>query len=203
MLKLTQPQRRVIVILGGITLVALVGLAATLLRSPSSGNDGFSVSPLTPQRVEACREATSDALFRTGQSGMVHAREDGTILIQIQKSVVSESMRQDADATTWAALEAVTSGGECLRLDAVHVTVDYAPSVSEATSGCDQGPGSSSEATSAGSACSGLRVTARVGMKDLVLWSLGEIDDAELSMRVDYHVPVATSSDSAEPTIAP
>jgi hypothetical protein len=30
---------------------------------------------------------------------------------------------------------------------------------------------------------------ARVDITDLMLWSLGDIDDAELARRLDYHLP--------------
>jgi hypothetical protein len=40
-------------------------------------------------------------------------------------------------------------------------------------------------------------------MGDLLRWSLGEIDDAELTLRVDYYPPVTPSPISLEGTASP
>ena len=55
----------------------------------------------------------------------------------------------------------------------------------------------------ASSACSETHTVARVGMADLMMWSLGVIDDAELARRVSYRVPGAPSQDPATPSAIP
>jgi hypothetical protein len=50
-----------------------------------------------------------------------------------------------------------------------------------------------------------LRATARASLPDLLSWSLGEIDDAELSLRVDYQPPTTPTPDlsNSTPTYIP
>jgi len=189
--KLTTRQRRILIALGAVNLIAVLGVALILLRSPSQREDTSFASPLTPQRIEACRKATSDALLRIGYSGMVHTRQDGTILVQLQRPLVADNVRLDADASTWAALEAVTDGGDCLRFDHVQVTVDYPGAGLDDSAGCAPGQGGAGNTPSGDNACPALHATTRATMADLVLWSLGEIDDEQLSMRLDYQLPAA------------
>jgi hypothetical protein len=174
---LTRRQRQALVALGTANLLALGVLAAFLLRSPASSGNPIFMSPLSPQRVNACRQQISRALLDTGQTGyteplvaMVQAQEDGTILLQIQPPPITSSLRLTADAATWAALEAVAaaSRSECLDFHTIQVTV-----ILQSQSTLQE-----------------LYATARVSLTDLLLWSLGEIDDAELTQRLDYNPPV-------------
>jgi hypothetical protein len=50
-----------------------------------------------------------------------------------------------------------------------------------------------------------LRATARASLPDLLLWLLDEIDDAELSLRVDYQPPATPTPDFSNdiPTYVP
>ena len=187
--KLTTRQRRILIILGAVNLIAVLGVALVLLREPSQREITSFSSHLAPQRIEACRQATSDALFQIGHSGMVHTRQDGTILVQIQRPIVTENVRLDMDASTWAALEAITHGGDCLRFEQVEVTVDYASAKLDDAADCASVLDDTGGTPGTDSACQPLQATAHVKMDDLVLWSLGEIDDDQLSIRLDYQLP--------------
>jgi hypothetical protein len=215
--RLTQRQRRVLAALGMVNLLALSALVVLLLRPPSPLAPR--PSPLAPQHLEACRQQLSRALLDAGQAGLVQTQADGTILLQLQrpqtalhdpsltspqnpKSEIqnpkSNSLRLDADGAIWAALEAVAaaSRGDCLAFKVVNVTVllpmPEPPSrgpPAVARQGQGAGPGDTS---------SSLRATARVALPDLLLWSLGEIDDAELALRINYQPP-ATTTPTSEP----
>jgi hypothetical protein len=166
--RLTRRQRRALTALGMANLIALSVLVLLLLRVPPPSGDTLATSPLNPQHLEACRQQASRALLNAGQTGMVQTQEDGTILLQLQRSTTTSSLRLDADGAIWAALEAVAvvSQGDCMGFNTVQVTVLIQPP--------DHSPA---------------RATARVGLPDLLLWSLGEIDDAELALRLDYQPP--------------
>lgn len=187
--KLTTRQRRILIILGAGNLIAVLIVLLVFLRTPEKQASFSFSSPLTPQRIEACRKATSDALLRTGHSGMVNTQQDGTILVQIQRPAVVEDTRLDMDASTWAALEAVTHGGECLRFERVQVTVDYPSGELDDSGKCSQAHDARDSSGGENGACRALRATSRVNMADLVLWSFGEIDDDQLSMRLEYQLP--------------
>jgi hypothetical protein len=167
-----------------INLTALSALVVLLLQALSLGRTPASVgtlrtSPLDPQRLEACRQEASHALFDAGLTGIVQTQADGTILLQIQRRTTATSslasLRLDADAATWAALEAiaVASRGNCLDFDALQITVVLQP---------PDANGRTSAPT---------RATARVTLSNLLLWSLGEIDDAELTLRLYYQPPAS------------
>jgi hypothetical protein len=134
---------------------------------------------------------------------MVHTGEDGVILVQFQRWTVTESVRLDADAATWAALEAVTRGGECLRFESVQVTVDYDSPYSDAVAACAPAQGSLLDASDVENECQVLHAKAHVAMADLILWSLGEIDDAELALRLDYQPPVVPPDAWIAPAATP
>lgn len=187
--KLTTRQRRILIILGAANLIAVLIVLLVVLRTPDRQASFSFSSPLTPQRIEACRKATSDALLQTGHSGMVHTQQDGTILVQIQRPAGIEDTRLDMDASTWAALEAVTHGGECLRFERVQVTVNYPATPLDDSGNCPQAHDDTDNSGGENGTCQALHATARVNMADLVLWSFGEIDDDELSMRLEYQLP--------------
>ena len=168
---LSRRQRWALAVLGAANLVVLVGLVALLARGPSPDAGLPQTSPLSPQRLDACSQRVSRALLDAGQSGIVQIQDD-TALLQLQRSTLTTSLRLDADAATWAALEAmgIAGGGDCLGLDVLEVVVElYIP---------DTEP---------------LRATTRVGLADLWLWSLSEIDDAELARRLDYQPPLTST----------
>jgi hypothetical protein len=167
-IRLTRRQRQTLTALGMANLIALSALVVFLLRAPSPSPGAPGTSPLNPQRLEACRQEASHALFDAGQTGIVQTQADGTILLQLQRPTTPASLRLDADAAIWAALEtmAVASRGSCLGFDALQVTVVLQPPAAEPT-----------------------RATARVALSNLLLWSWGEIDDAELTLRVHYQPP--------------
>jgi hypothetical protein len=187
MRKLTTRQRRILLILGAVNVIAV--LVLFFLRTPDKQESFSFSSPLTPQRIEACRKATSDALLQIGHSGMVHTKQDGTILVQIQRPAEVEDTRLDMDASTWAALEAVTHGGDCLRFERVQVAVDYPGTGLDDSGNCSQTRDENDISGGDNGACQALRASARVSMADLVLWSFGEIDDDQLSMRLEYQLP--------------
>jgi len=173
MVPLTRRQRLVLIVLGLANLIALSTVGLLLLRAPTASDVARLSSSPDPNQPQACRQAISRALFDAGQSGMVHTQDDGTILIQFDRAAISGDLRLEADAATWAALEAVAGQADCLAFSTVQVTVVF-----------------SSPARGADLASSqGLRATARVGIADLMLWSLGGIDDAELTLRLDYQPP--------------
>lgn len=168
--------------------MALVAVGLFVLKAPSA-ESSFLTSPLDPQHLETCRQAVSQALFDGGQSGLVQTAKGGTILIQLQRPLLTSSMRLDADAAVWSALEAITSRNDCHNLGAVQVTVVLAPT--DQASSCLNG------------SCQQIRAVARVSMSDLMLWSLGEIDDAELSSRLAYFPPAVALPDDPHATAFP
>jgi hypothetical protein len=202
-----------------VNLLALSALVVLLLRPPSPLAPR--PSPLAPQHLEACRQQLSRALLDAGQAGLVQTQADGTILLQLQrpqtalhdpsltspqnpKSEIqnpkSNSLRLDADGAIWAALEAVAaaSRGDCLAFKVVNVTVLLPmpeppcrglPAVASLPWPPCRGP------TGPGDTSSSLRATARVALPDLLLWSLGEIDDAELALRINYQPPATPTSE--------
>jgi hypothetical protein len=210
MTALSKRQRHILIVLGLANLIALSTLGVLFLRARSS--DGASSSPLSPQRQEVCRQAISQALLDAGQSGMVQTLQDGTIVVRLQRPLITappsrmqavpanqlhqavDAMqvgtqtvsRFDADAAIWTALQAVASQSGCLDHSAVQVTVLFTPSTQNQA--CAEKTPMDTQGTSE---CQPLRATARVGMPDLLLWWLGGIDDAELTLRVDYQPPAA------------
>jgi hypothetical protein len=189
--KLSRRQRQILIVLGIANSVALSALIVLLLRPTSPSDELLRTSPLSPQRLAACRQEVSRALFNGGQTGVVQTREDGVIVLQIQHTrkeppdtASTASPRLDADAATWTALEAVAVASRiaCLGFHQVQVTI-----VLQSPQG------------------SPLRATARASLTDLLSWSLGEIDDAELSLRVDYQPPTTPTPDlsNSTPTYIP
>ncbi len=196
MARLTQRQRQTLTALGCANLIALVALGVLLLQTSPSADDKFMTSPLNSEHLDLCRRAISRALLQFDQSGMVHTREDGTILVQLQRAMTTDVLRQDADAAIWTVLEAIASQNECLRFSSIDITVRLGPSVPEITPQAnDQAPSPRPNLE--------LHATARVDMADLMRWSLGELDDAELSLRVDYYPPTTRTSISPEATTSP
>jgi len=183
MVSLTRRQRQALMALGLANLIALSVLGVVLLRARSSA--GASVSPpLTPQRLEVCRQAVSRALLEAGQSGMVQTRQDGVILVQLQRPITTTALRLDADSAVWTALQAVASQSSCLGHRTVQITVLFTSPTQDPA--CPEG---SQATTRSADECQPLRATARVDMPDLLLWWLGGIDDAELTSRVNYQPP--------------
>lgn len=193
MVRLTRRQRHALVVLAVVNLIVLGGLVGLLLRAPSLNNDNALTSPINPQRLQACRRAASRALLDAGQTGLVHTREDGTILVQLQRTMTTDALRLDADGAAWAAFEAVADGGDCRGLRTVKVTVVFTSSAQSFTSSGGQCQGFRGGAEPNIGACERLHAMARVAVADLMMWALGEIDDAELARRVDYQPPATPS----------
>jgi len=164
---LTRRQRQALTLLAVANLLVLGLLLLFLARTPSY-EAGPATSPLAPARLDACRQRVSRALLEAGQSGAVQV-QDNSVLIQLQQPLVlTRDTRLAADATTWAALEAmaIAARSDCLGLENLQVDVALlAP-------GADP-----------------LHATSRVALTDVLLWSLAEIDDAELARRLDYEPP--------------
>ncbi len=164
---LTRRQRQALTLLALVNLAVLVVLLLFLARTPSY-NAGPATSPLAPSRLDACRQRVSSALLEAGQTGAVQV-QDNTVLIQLQRPLIeTRNTRLAADATTWAALEtmAVAGRSDCMGLESLQVDVAlWLP---------DADP---------------LYATSRVALADVLLWSLAEIDDAELARRLDYEPP--------------
>jgi hypothetical protein len=198
--QLNPGQRRALVILVGSNLLVIVALLLVLLRPPAFLSDMSIVSPLSPSvaSLAACREQTSRALLKAGYTGLVQTEPDGTVLLQLQwpqSSVLRQTplaltarasedaarSRLDADAAIWAALEVAARASRegCLGFQVLQVTVSFPGTCATA------GP-APSEGTND---CQAQRATARVRLTDLLMWSMGELDDAELSLRVDYFPP--------------
>jgi hypothetical protein len=190
MIQLTERQRRAIVALGVANLIALSAVGVLLIRARPTPEDVLTLPPVDSQQVDSCRQSASRALFDAGHSGLVHARKDGTILVQLQRIITSNDLRLSADAATWAALEAITSDDDCLGFGEVRVTVVFSFSVADpgfSLARCREPPQAGMHDPTA---CPELRATARADMADLLIWSMGEIDDAEFARRVDYEPPV-------------
>jgi len=193
--RLDRSQRRALVLLGVVNLAVLGILVRMLLLPPVASHVARLQSPLTPSQVDTCRQSVSRALLQRGSSGLVQASADGTLLIQLQRPSAnpgllgradsthlpskqggagelvagdSTHLRSDADAAVWLAFEALATAGRdaCRGFRAVHVTV-----VIQST---DSRP---------------VQATARVALLDLLAWSLGQLDDAELARRIDYRPP--------------
>ena len=111
----------------------------------------------------------------------------------------------DADATIWTGFEAVASSIDCLDFTTVLVTVDFIDAAANPTNSgqltlADPTFPTVSALTGvdgAGAARGGrLRAKARAAVTDLRMWSLRQLDDAELALRI-YYEPPATSLPSA------
>jgi hypothetical protein len=196
MARLTQRQRQALTALGFANLIALVALGVLLIQAPPSADNALLTSPIDTEHLDICRRAISRALYEVDQSGMVHTRENGAILVHLQRAVITNDLRQDADAAVWTALEAIDSRNDCLGFGTIQITVAFVPSSSTLALQADDGDASQWTGQ-------GLQATARVGMADLLRWSLGEIDDAELTLRVDYYPPATPSPIPREGTASP
>jgi hypothetical protein len=203
MVQLTRRQRQALVALAMANVIALIGVSVLLLRGHSRSADTFLATPLDPQKSEACRDAVSHSLFDAGHSGLVHIEENGTILIEIQRELTTDTLRLDADAATWASLEAVANGGECRRLKTVHVNVLFSSPHQGNSSADDRCQELLSEAAIGSGACIETRTMARVGIVDVMTWSVGAIDDEELAKRIDYQVPGTASPAQDDTTPLP
>jgi hypothetical protein len=196
MARLTQRQRQALTALGFANLIALVALGVLLVQAPPPAGNAPMTSPIDTAHLDVCRQAISRALFEVGQSGMVQTRENGVILIHLQRAEITNGLRLDADAAVWTALEAITSRNDCLDFSTVQITVAFAPAPSTPSPPANDGDASQWMGQP-------LHATAHVGMADLLRWSLGEIDDAELALRVDYYPPATPSPISLEGTASP
>ncbi len=163
---LTRRQRQTLTLLAIINLIVLGILFLFLARTPSY-EVSLATSPLAPLRLDACRQQVSSALLKAGQTGAVQV-QDSTVLIQLQSPVTIRNMRLAADAMIWAALEAMAVGArsDCIGLESLQVDVTLWPPKADP-----------------------LHATSRVALTDVLLWSLAEIDDAELVRRLDYEPP--------------
>ncbi len=183
--KLTQRQRRALIGLIIANLIAGIVLGIVLLRGETTPDNSARTSPLDPHRLRACREAVGQSLLAAGNSGLVQTKADGTILVQLQRPLITDSLRLDTDAAVWTALEAVPSRGDCLGFDTVQVQVVISP----ARNGTGTESALVDDCNVIG--CQRLLATAKISVADLMLWALDEIDDAELALRLDYHPPTA------------
>jgi hypothetical protein len=189
--RLDRRQRYALVTLVVANLVVFGAILLFFLLSTSESNS-TSVAPiLNPGYEQACRDAASAALLNAGHSGLVHIQKDGSIFIQLQPTSIAENPRFDVDAAVWAAFEAIADSGACVESSTAYVTVIL--SLADDNSGlsgsrCSEQPDGPITSTTE---CGRLEATARVNVSDVMLWSLGKIDDAQLALRVDYH-PSAT-----------
>lgn len=174
--QLSRRQRQALMALGlaNLTILGLGVLVVLTLRTPPLLDNAHLASPLSLKRVQTCRQQVSQALFDAGHTGTVQTGTDGVILLHLKRSTANSNPRLVADAATWAALEAIALAGpdDCPGFRIVQVTVAI-QTTRDHTS----------------------YATARAGLADLLLWSQGEIDDAELALRLDYRPP---SPDSLE-----
>jgi hypothetical protein len=180
--RLTQRQRQAVTVLGFANLIALVALGVLLVQAPPSADNTTLTSPIDTEHLDVCRRAISRALYKVDQSGMVHTRDNGAILVHLQHTGITTGLRQDADAAIWTALEAIASHNDCLGFSTIQITVAFVPSSSTLPLQIDGGDASQWKGQ-------GLQATARLGMADLLRWSLGDIDDAELTLHIDYYPP--------------
>lgn len=174
---LTRAQQRAVAVLG-IANLAVVALLVVLLTQGPPTETQHDFSPLAAEQIERCRYAISVALLDAGHSGLVYAQTSGDIQVQIERRITDADPRSQADAAIWAGLEAVAVAGRdaCLDFRAVQVTV--------VVTSDDRFP---------------LHATARVSLPDLLAWSLGQIDDAELARRMDYRPPAPPASPTGTP----
>ena len=205
----TPSQRRALTALLLANILALAALGLVLLRGSSSRSSLKASSPLDPRRLVACRDGVSSALLSAEQSALAQTREDGTIIVQLYRPLTEGRLRLDSDAAVWTAMEAVADAKDCLDLDALEVSVilesghdqrseSVAPAATasvEAAEKTADGPTQTSLQT--------IRATARVRVADLIVWSLGQIDDAELSLRVDYELRASALPSVLKPTAMP
>jgi hypothetical protein len=203
MLRLNQRQRRIFLGLGMANLAVLIALGILLLQTPASPDSISLASPIDPRRLVSCRQSTTLALLDADQSGLVHVQDDGTIVIQLQRSINTGSLRFDADAATWTALEAVARGGDCLGFGAIQVSVIFTPSAQDAAIQGNQCQDQEQITANDTGRCQNLRAVARLSMADLMMWSLGEIDDAELAQRIDYQPPAVPQLQPTKPIDTP
>lgn len=189
--RLNRRQRYALVTLFVANLAVLGAILLFFLLSTSESKSRSVLPSLYPSYHEACRDAASAALLNAGHSGLVHTQKNGTIFIQLQPTSIAENPRFDADAATWAAFEAIADSSACVDSSTAYITVIISPAEHNAgflTSQCSEqldGP------TTGTAECGRIEAVARVNVSDIMLWSLGEIDDAQLALRVDYH-PSAT-----------
>jgi hypothetical protein len=203
MVQLTRRQRQALAVLAAANLIALLAVGLFVLHGKSGSNHDMPTSPLNPQQMESCHQAVSRSLFDANHSALVHTQDDGTIRIELQRTTTTDTVRLDADAATWAVLEAVGSRTDCRGLVAVQVNVVLKPALQNASTSSTLCRGQSINPGLALGTCREVRATSRVGMRDLLMWSFGAIDDAELAQRVDYRVmalpPPVTSDATAVP----
>ena len=207
--RFTPSQRRALAVLLLANLLALVALGLLLLRGSSSRSSLKASSPLDPRRLVACRDGVSSALLRAEQSALTQTRNDGTVIVQLYRPLKEGRLRLDADAAVWTAMEAVAEAKDCLDLDALEVSVIFESGYEQPSESALPAATASvevAEKTVNGPTQPSLRntrATARVRVADLMVWSLGRIDDAELSLRVDYELHVPALPSILKPTAIP
>ena len=207
--RFTPSQRRTLTVLLLANILALVALGLTLLRGSSSRGGLKASSPLDPRRFVACRDDVSSALLRAEQSALTQTRNDGTIIVQLYRPLTEGRLRLDSDAAVWTAMEAVVDAEDCLDLEALEVSVIFEsgddqpsePAPPAATAPVEAAEKTVNEPNQPG--LQTVRATARVRVADLMLWSLARIDDAELSLRVDYELRAAAFPSVLKPTAMP
>ena len=207
--RLTPSQRRALTVLLLANVLALVALGLLLLRGSSSRSSPKASLVLDRRRLVACRDGVSSALLRAEQSALAQTREDGTIIVQLSRPLTEGRLRLDSDAAVWTAMEAVVDAEDCLDLEALEVSVIFEsgdnqpsePAPPAATAPVEAAEKTVNEPTQPG--LQTVRATARVRVADLMLWSLTRIDDAELSLRVDYELRASALPSVLKPTAIP
>lgn len=187
---LDRQQHRVLLILGLINVLVLGLLIVLLLKARSSAGQSAIRSPIPASQVESCQRAVSQALLNANQGGFVQASTEGGLLIKLYQfspavdlsdesepqEISPSDVRLKADAAVWTALEAiaVASQGNCVGFDTVTINLVFTPQ--------DAHP---------------IDATAQIGLPDILLWSSNQIDDLELSRRIDYAPPETPTPDSS------
>ena len=196
--QLTRRQRFGLIALGVLNISALFALTLLFGRAPSSEDAPLYTLLVEPTVLKDCRQSASRALLKAGQSGLVNAQEDGSILILLQRALVTNTLRHDADAAVWTAFEAVASSAACLEFTTVIVTVGFVDTAGDSKNA--EKPTSTDRPFPAATGSRGaddpgtvrgqvLQAEARANIVDLVTWTRGKIDDAQLASRIDYRPP--------------
>ena len=210
--QLTRRQRFGLMALGVLNISALCALALLFGRAPSSENAPLYTLLVEPAVLRDCRQSASRALLQAGQSGLVNAQEDGSILIQLQRVLVTNTPRFDADAAIWTALEAVASSSDCVGFTTVFVTVGFVDTAGDSKNtgrltftdrAFPTAPASKGADDRGATRGQALQAEARANMVDLLTWTRGQIDDAQLALRIDYKPPATLSPIPIQATAVP
>jgi hypothetical protein len=199
---LSRRQRVGLLVLAILNVGALFAIAILFARTPSSKDAPLYTLLVEPAELRDCRQSASQALLQAGQSGLVNALGDGSILIQIQRALNARNPRSDADAAIWTAFEAVANSSGCHGFATVFVTAGPVDVTTDASNPSKPQPTNGERATTASpNGVAGTeeppaqvtRAEARARMADLLRWSRGQLDDAEFASRIEYTPPTIPS----------